>query len=434
LYQNCIYIIAMDEVDRHIIIENHGGFIRSVDSNAHSPVQERYTSINQLNTSHHISSHLSSPRRPYRTYILQDGLKQREVVYVPFHRILADECGWQIGRNKFLLENEIRNTQLVVTERGFLGKGVVGIVEEVRVPGFEKTFARKRIMLSKGKQASIRDRMEIQSEIENLKSLDHKNIVKILGCYEEQWGRTPTICVLMFPVGDADLGHFLYEQCQPASEQHKLWIRSWFRCLASALAYMHAQGIHHEDIKPANLVHRGDTIIFTDFSSSRRLEAGQDTSTESSAKASRLFAAPEAMSDDGTVLRHGSKSDIFSLGLVYVEMLVVLMGSSVYAMRDFVFKDKMQEKRYCHVIDEILCFVAHGLLPEGLSLYTMLYPTRQFRPSADNIVESLENGEQWSEESDQYESEEDDIDGEKDDSCLVISESTADDDYVLLGK
>jgi hypothetical protein len=134
------------------------------------------------------------------------------------------------------------------------------------------------------------------------------------------------------------------------------------------------------------------------------------------------------------VLRHGSKSDIFSLGLVYVEMLVVLMGSSVYAMRDFVFKDKMQEKRYCHVIDEILCFVAHGLLPEGLSLYTMLYPTRQFRPSADNIVESLENGEQWSEESDQYESEEDDIDGEKDDSCLVISESTADDDYVLLGK
>jgi serine/threonine protein kinase len=239
---------------------------------------------------------------------------------------------------------------------------------------------------------SIRGRMEIQSEIKNLKSLDHRNIVKILGCYEEQWGQTPTICVLMFPVGDADLGHFLYEQCQPASEQQKLWIRSWFRCLASALAYMHAQGIYHEDIKPANIVHRGDTIFFTDFSSSRWLETSQDTSTESSAKASHLFAAPEAISDNGKVLRYGSKSDIFSLGLVYVEMLVILMGSNVYAMRDFVFRDSTQEKRYCHVIDEILRFVAHELLPQGLSLYTMLDATRQFRPSADNMIESLENG------------------------------------------
>jgi hypothetical protein len=383
----------MNRIHRQLVIEHHGNFIKSVDTDAQGYAEERYTPISQLNSSHHVSTRLTSPRSPQAEgpYHSPVGSTDREVCHIPSHEALAEECGWQIGRNKFLPENEIGNTELVVTERGFLGKGVVGIVEEVQVPGFERQFARKRIMLSKGKQAAARDRMDIQSEIESLKSLDHENIVKVLGCYEEQWGRIPTICVLMFPAGDEDLGHFLYEQCQQASKQHKQWIHSWFLCLASALAYMHAQGIHHEDIKPANIVHRGDTILFTDFSSSRRLEAGQDTSTESSAKASRLFAAPEAISDDGKVLRHGSKSDIFSLGLVYVEMLVILRGESVEEFRNFVFEGDTRIKRYCHIVDRIFyLFINRTWWPYWTMLLgDMLRPVRQMRLSAQEVSSRL---------------------------------------------
>jgi serine/threonine protein kinase len=211
-----------------------------------------------------------------------------------------------------------------------------------------------------------------------MKSLDHENIIKILGCYEEQWGQTPTICVLMYPVDDADLGHFLYEQCQPVSGKHKLWICSWFSCLVSALAHMHAQGIHHEDIKPAKIVYRGAEVLFTDFSSSRRLEAGQDTSTESSAKATRLFAAPEAMSDDGKVLRHGSKSDIFLLGLVYVEMMVILINKSIKKFHNFVFEGDTRVRRYCHIVDKIFdFFVNRDWWPYWtMLLRDMLHPVR----------------------------------------------------------
>jgi serine/threonine protein kinase len=307
-----------------------------------------------------------------------------------FPSFVAEECGWQIGQYKFLQEGEMHNSQLIVTERGFLGKGAVGIVEEVQVKGFEKPFVRKRIMLSKGKRAAVRDRMDIKSEIENLKSLDHKNIVKILGCYEEQWGQTPTICVLMFPAGDADLGHFLYEECQSTSEKHRRWIFSWFYDLASALAYMHAQRIHHEDIKPTNIVHRGERILFTDFSSSRRLEAGQSTSTESSAKASRLFAAPEAMPENGEVLRHGSKSDVFSLGLVYVEMFTVLVGKTVDEMRDFVFEGETQARRYCRATDRIFEFLGPRSCRNWekaweSSIKEILHPKRRLRPSAEEV-------------------------------------------------
>jgi serine/threonine protein kinase len=317
------------------------------------------------------------------------------------HDILAEECGWQIGCSKFLQEGEMHNSQLIVTERGFLGKGAVGIVEEVQVEGFEETFARKRVMLSKGKQAAIRDRMDVKSEIENLKSLDHYNIVKILGCYEEQWGRTPTICVLMFPAGDADLEHFLYEECQPpVSVQHRHWIRFWIDALASALAYMHAEGIHHEDIKPTNIVHRGAQILFTDFSSSRRLEAGQTTSTESSAKASRLFAAPEAMCEDGKVFRHGSKSDVFSLGLVYVEMFTVLVGKTVDEMRDFVFEGETQARRYCRATDRIFEFLGPRSCRNWEKSWEsfikeILHPKRRLRPSAEEIFYKLEDSGLW---------------------------------------
>lgn len=116
---------------------------------------------------------------------------------------------------------------------------------------------------------------------------------------------------------------------------------------------MHSQGIHYEDIKPSNIVHRWEDIYFTDFSSSRRLETGQDTSTESPAKANRLFAAPEAMSDDGKVMRHGSKSDVYSLGLVYVEMVAVLVGRDIAGLREFLFPDQGQVRQYCRVIDNI---------------------------------------------------------------------------------
>ncbi|KAH7413769.1 kinase-like domain-containing protein [Phaeosphaeria sp. MPI-PUGE-AT-0046c] len=306
-------------------------------------------------------------------------------------KILAEECGWQVGLEKFLWNSEVPASVMVITARGFLGKGTVGIVEEVKIIGFEKTIARKRIILNRSKIAAIRDRRAIQSEVENLRRLDHEHIIKILGCYEEQFGRSPSICALMFPVGDEELGHFLYEECQPASEVQKQWIRAWLKCLASALAYMHTQHIHHEDIKPSNIVHRGENIYFTDFSSSRRLEAGQDTSTESPAKASRLFAAPEAMSEDGKLMRHGSKTDVYSLGLVYVEMAAVLFGKDVVELRNFLFPDPHQIRQYFRVIDKIPGYLGqqcHEIWDHCLK--HMLHPVRHSRPSAQNVTSILE--------------------------------------------
>jgi serine/threonine protein kinase len=89
------------------------------------------------------------------------------------------------------------------------------------------------------------------------------------------------------------------------------------------------------------------------------MEADDATSTTSEAIATRLFAAPESFrGDENEPLSHGSKTDVFSLGLVFVELLVVLGNGKIAAFRDEIFKDythcTRQYHRVAHKFQEIL--------------------------------------------------------------------------------
>ncbi|KAF2629252.1 kinase-like protein [Macroventuria anomochaeta] len=305
---------------------------------------------------------------------------------------LAEEYGWQVGAEKFLWEQPPTSV-IKVTTRGFLGRGVIGEIHEVRISGFNKPMVRKRMNIRR--QYAKQDKESIRHEIENLKSLDHRHIVKVLGCYQEQVGQNNVAwCALMLPSGNNDLGMFLGEVYPQASEGQKstycTWAKSWFLCLASALAYMHSHNIHHEDIKPSNIIHQGSRIFFTDFSSSRRLESGLETSTVSPASATRLFAAPEAMSSNGVLSRHGSKTDVFSLGVVFVELMTILSGSVTQLRKDV---DVGPGKPYHTRVDRLPAWFSTGSRRASAlweaCVRQMLNPDRQKRPSAKQVVDSL---------------------------------------------
>jgi len=301
---------------------------------------------------------------------------------------MAERRGWQVGANKFLWDEKSPAVTPVATTRGMLGRSAKNEVEEVSMPGSEVVMARKRIFIDRGKQAAARDRKQIQSEVNNLRSLYHEHIVKVLGCYAEQMGKRQTFCVLMFPAAEEDLEHFLCEQCKPASVEQKSWIATWFGCLASALAYMQSQGVFHEDIKPSNIVHCGQHVYFTDFGSSRRLEADQDTSTDTPALASKMFAAPEAMPEDGNLLGHGSKTDVYSLGLVFVEMQATYTGVDVTQMREFFFGKHTQARWYRQVTPQLAGYLGQSHIWQAC-IANMLHPIRQLRPSAQDVVNIL---------------------------------------------
>jgi hypothetical protein len=324
------------------------------------------------------------------------------------HDHLVFESGWQVGKEKFLW-HAAAQTLLVVTERGILGRGRTGEVEEVVVQGSKVAMARKRVFVPRMHAPQAMETYGIRAEIENLKELNHQHIVKALGCYQERSGRHGVnFFTLLFPAGDNDLGIFLAETCKDAPleelEQYRPWIGSWLVCLTSALAYLHHHGIHHEDIKRANIIHRHDTVYFTDFSSSRKIKSWEETSTESPAIATRLFAAPEAMYEESGTPRRGSKTDIYSLGLVFVAMLTVMAGKDIDDLRSFVFSGTEGRFQYHRVgrkfaewfMQEPLNRTVDARNTSSLFLREMLAYDRKSRASAQAMVDKFNGcGSKW---------------------------------------
>lgn len=312
-------------------------------------------------------------------------------------RITSEQSGWQLNCEPFRWDGT-GDTNLIVTERGTLGVGSRNEVMEVVVPNYSLPMARKRFPLNRTKRLIQRDLNRIRSEVENLRSLNHEHIVQAVGCYYEP--SKSSFNLLLWPAGDSDLAYFLEEACKPGSDpiirkNHRSWIQTWFTCLSSALAYLHFSNIQHEDIKPANIIHCGAKVYFTDFGSSRRLEPSQDTSTDSPAMVTRLFSAPEVAPDNLQRQRHGSKTDVFSLGLVFVEMLTILTGRSVEAMRDFVFSGLPEHTPYHRVPKRVFSnwFESSDLGSKVFRVLgrRMLARDRQKRPSAQNVLDLVGN-------------------------------------------
>ena len=250
---------------------------------------------------------------------------------------LAADCGWKTGHHVFA-----EGVQAPFVVLNFLGMGSLGVVEEVTSrPSPEKgtqTLARKRVLLP---YHGRRQRLQIiKEEAKVLEDLAHQHIIQIIASYEDtpQPGKL-FYSLLMSPVGDNDLKTFLdVVGDQDRAPQEKSWLRQWFSCLTAALAYLHGQGVRHQDIKPSNIIHRDSHIFFTDFSSSSRFEVGQTTSTENPARTSAMYGAPEAIDvfqDDGKLKKHGRAADIFSLGAVFSEMLSVIDGRAVNKYHEF---------------------------------------------------------------------------------------------------
>ena len=286
-----------------------------------------------------------------------------------------------------------------------LGQGSLGIVEEVRCKDTQlPTFVRKRVKLPFRNRKNILQ--IIQEEAKNLKALAHPHVVTLIGSYEERrHNNRHFYCLLMSPVGENELREFLeiYGEQDPMPQgttEWSGWLRRWFVCLASALSYMHDQGIRHQDIKPSNIVHKGNRIFFTDFSSSSTFEVGHTTSTENPSRSSPMYAAPEISSwaaGTGGMRRHGRSSDIFALGCVFCDMLNVWQGRSLSDFHDYLaYGDGTTTGpfRYSDRVDLITAKLQPSTLLEHCIL-PMLSTDRSARPTAAETMRKILSLDVW---------------------------------------
>jgi serine/threonine protein kinase len=208
-----------------------------------------------------------------------------------------------------------------------LGRGHFGHVCLVREPHTGELFARKFISAPLATTESGRRKLlkgMVVNEVEIMKKLPHHHIAAVLLYLEADDG----FSLIMPTVGDCNLHYFLQERCINAKfprKEVKLLDR-WFGCLVFALAFAHTHSIKHEDLKPSNILIKGDQVYLADFGCATDFEhASSDVSADENTLGTVIYWPPEHGKE------RGRSADIFSLGCVFSEMLTVRQGRTLNA-------------------------------------------------------------------------------------------------------
>ncbi|KAH0552985.1 hypothetical protein GP486_006818 [Trichoglossum hirsutum] len=219
-----------------------------------------------------------------------------------------------------------RGEPLPLESQRSLGTGAYSHVDEVRSLVSHNVYARKRIRKDVIFERAWERMESFQMELKVLKRARHHHIVRLIGSYSD-----PTyVGLIMSPVADCHLGDFFSVALSSADK--KVLLRSFFGCLATALAYLHDSQIRHKDIKPQNILVKGETVMLTDFGISLDwAELDQSTTQHSRTAKTPRYCAPEVDNNEA----RNSASDVWSLGCVFLEIVSVLKGKTVDVMKDF---------------------------------------------------------------------------------------------------
>jgi hypothetical protein len=267
-----------------------------------------------------------------------------------------------------------------------LGSGGFGQVDKVVSLISFKVYARKRVRRSvafKGPKSN--DMKLFIREIEILKRLKHRHIVKFVGSYTD----TKYIGLIMSPVAQMNLKDYLNRPGVSNSGE----LRTFFGCLARALEFLHEQNIRHKDIKPANILIDHGEVLFTDFGLSLDFtdETGSTTMSMVNGMSPR-YCAPEV----AELEPRNTKSDIWSLGVVFMEMIAVLKGKTVQEMDEF-FRQRGSQQAWIRsniaVLPEFIAELKKtGEFSDNKALrwtQEMLFVEQQQRPTAASLVASI---------------------------------------------
>lgn len=190
-----------------------------------------------------------------------------------------------------------------------LGRGMSGPIHQVRRRGDGRCCAVKSFQKSRLDERQMR---MLRNEAQIFLEVDHPNIVRLMGCYE-----------------DANELHFVMECCHGGEVYKELIRRRHYnenqtadivRQMLWALLYLHENSLVHRDLKLENWMFEGDDeyarVKLIDFGLSRVWDAEDVHGHMSRSCGTVNYMAPEVL--EGC---YGQKADLWSMGVIVFMLL-----------------------------------------------------------------------------------------------------------------
>lgn len=193
---------------------------------------------------------------------------------------------------------------------GVLGDGAFGVVTKCRDKESGDIVAIKKM---KQRYSTFEECLQ-EKEVKSLRKIKHQNVEKLLQVFREN----EYLHLVFELLGDSLLKTINNKNGQPFTEQE---IRSIMSQLFTGLAYVHKQGFFHRDIKPDNLLWKGDVLKIADFGLAREIRSRPPYTEYIS---TRWYRAPEI------ILRapnYNSPVDIWAAGAIMAELF---MGKPIF--------------------------------------------------------------------------------------------------------
>ena len=192
-----------------------------------------------------------------------------------------------------------------------IGRGGMSIVYSATDVRLQREVALKVLPPDLAFRGDVRERFV--REAQTAARLNHPHIVPIYAVHEGQG----MVCFAMALVRGESLAAQIARGYHQSSFKS---IASTLEQIADALAYAHACGVVHRDIKPDNVLIDANSgrAMVTDFGIARAAESGSRLTQTGIAVGTPAFMSPEQATGDREI---DGRSDIYSLGVVGYLML-----------------------------------------------------------------------------------------------------------------